>query len=159
MWLPDAVTGRTIYLDANIFIYAFESTLPPFGALSPLREIFHLIQQGRTWARTSLITRAEVLVHPLRQGNQQLVALYSDMLSGTAMIGMDAVSSAVVERATHLRASHNLRLADALHLATAIEFGCDAMITADKRLAVCNAMMEMLLIETLSMSQCPCYPA
>lgn len=30
-----------------------------------------------------------------------------------------------------------------------IESGCDAMITADKRLATCNALMEMLLIETL----------
>jgi predicted nucleic acid-binding protein len=150
MWLPDAVTNRTIYLDANVFIYAFESTLPPFGPLSPLRDVFHLIQQEKTWARTSQITRAEVLVHPLRQGNKPLVALYSDLLSGTAMIGIDAVSSAVVDRAAHLRASHNLRLADALHLATAIESGCDAMITADKRLAACNALMKMLLIETLS---------
>ena len=150
MWLPDSLIGRTIYLDANVFIYAFESNLSSVGAHSPLRELFRLIQQGRVWARTSQMTRAEVLVHPLRQGNVPLVDLYSSLLSGTEMIGMDCVSTAVIDRAAHLRASHNLRLADAIHLASAIESGCNVMLTADKRLGACSALMDLLLIDTLS---------
>ncbi|MBK7002355.1 MAG: PIN domain-containing protein [Rhodoferax sp.] len=150
MWLADTVIGRTIYLDANVFIYAFEGTLAPPDVTNPasaLRAVFHLIQQGRTWARTSQMTRAEVLVHPLRNGNARLVDLYSSLLSGTEMIAMDAVSTAVIDRAARLRADFHLRLADAIHLASAIESGCDALLTADKRLAACSALMAILPLD------------
>lgn len=135
MWVSDSIAGKTVYMDANVLIYAFESNLAPFGALSPLIEVFGLFETEKAWARTSLLTRAEVLVHPLRHGNQELIGLYSGLLAGDSLISVDPISLSVIDRAARLRADHGLRLADAVHLASALEAGCDGFITADKRLA------------------------
>lgn len=40
----------------------------------------------------------------------------------------------VFERACHIRAVHNYKLGDALHLAAAIEGGCGLFLTNDQRL-------------------------
>jgi len=40
----------------------------------------------------------------------------------------------VYDRATYIRAAHNFKTADALHLAAAIEGGCQAFLTNDFRL-------------------------
>src|SRR5262249_61350184 len=45
-----------------------------------------------------------------------------------------AVTPAAFRRATLIRAYHNLRLADALHLAAAVEACCDRFLTADVQL-------------------------
>lgn len=134
MWVPDSITGKTVYLDANVLIYAFESTLAPFGHFSPLVDVFKSFETGKSWARTSLLTRAEVLVHPLRHSNQALLGIYKTLLAGDTFISVDAITVAMVDRAAKLRADGGLRLADALHLASALESGCDGFITADKRL-------------------------
>ena len=148
MWLPEVMIDRSVYLDANVFIYVFESTLTTQITPSRLHKAFQFFQQGRAWARTSQLPRAEVLVHPLRQGNARLTDLYSSLLSGTEIIAVDAVSAAVIDRAAHLRARHGLRLADAVHLASAIESGCDVLLTADKRLASCrSASMDILSLD------------
>jgi predicted nucleic acid-binding protein len=42
---------------------------------------------------------------------------------------------AVYERACRIRAVHNFKLADALHLAAAIEGGCGLLLTNDYRLS------------------------
>ncbi|MDD2741187.1 MAG: PIN domain-containing protein [Rhodocyclaceae bacterium] len=134
MWSPDSIAGKSVYLDANVLIYAFESTLPPFGRLSPLVDVFKSFEAEKSWARTSLLTRAEVLVHPLRHKNEALLNLYSTLLAGNTFIAIDAISAAIVNRAAKLRADGGLRLADAVHLASALESGCDGFLTADKRL-------------------------
>ncbi|HLA35614.1 MAG TPA: PIN domain-containing protein [Rhodocyclaceae bacterium] len=149
MWSADAIIGRTVYLDANVFIYAFESTLALSDSLLPLKAVFQHFQQNRAWARTSSITRAEVLVHPLRQNNLDLANLYRSLLSGVGLIGMDAVSLSVIDSAASLRAQYGLRLADALHIASAIESGCDAVLTADKRMAACRPSIDFLLLDEL----------
>ena len=42
---------------------------------------------------------------------------------------------AVFERATLVRATHNFKLGDSLHLAAAVLAGCDRFLTNDNRLA------------------------
>jgi predicted nucleic acid-binding protein len=43
--------------------------------------------------------------------------------------------TAVYERACRIRAVHNYKLADALHLAAAVEGGCGLFLTNDHRLS------------------------
>jgi uncharacterized protein len=43
-------------------------------------------------------------------------------------------TSAVFRRAAEIRASHNFKTPDALHLACAVEAGCDAFLTNDAQL-------------------------
>ncbi len=45
------------------------------------------------------------------------------------------VSTAVFDRATQIRAAHKFKLGDALHLAAAVESGCDSFLTNDSRLS------------------------
>jgi len=42
----------------------------------------------------------------------------------------------VFDRATVIRATNNFKLADSLHLAAAVEAGCDRFLTNDNRLSV-----------------------
>ena len=49
-------------------------------------------------------------------------------------------------RATELRASHGLKTADALHLATALQHGCVALISNDKRLEKAGVDLQCLCI-------------
>lgn len=48
------------------------------------------------------------------------------------------VSSAVVERATDLRARYNLKTPDAIHYATAGETGATVFLTGDRALSRCT---------------------
>ena len=48
------------------------------------------------------------------------------------------MTSAACERAARIRAAHNLKLPDALHLATAVEHGCGLFLTNDATLARCK---------------------
>lgn len=73
----------------------------------------------------------EVLVKPLRDGNQELVTLYRQVLLGTAGLTCLPIRLAFLERAASLRAMHNLRTPDAIHAATALETGCSLFVTND----------------------------
>ena len=45
------------------------------------------------------------------------------------------ITTAVFDRATHVRATTVFKLADSLHLAAAVEAGCDRFLTNDTRLS------------------------
>ena len=45
------------------------------------------------------------------------------------------IATAVFDRATVIRATHNFKLGDSLHLAAAVESGCDRFLTNDNRLS------------------------
>jgi predicted nucleic acid-binding protein len=51
---------------------------------------------------------------------------------------MVPITTAVFDRATRIRAAHKFRLGDSLHLAAAVESGCDRFLTNDSRLSACT---------------------
>jgi predicted nucleic acid-binding protein len=55
------------------------------------------------------------------------------------------ISRATWERAAQLGAAFNFKVLDSLHLATAVEHGCDRFLTADSRLARCTAISVEVL--------------
>ncbi len=72
-----------------------------------------------------MITRAEVLVRPLRDKQDELAGVYRELLSGTHDIAVIPVDESIADQAAELRAGHqSLRLPDALHLATAVLCHC-----------------------------------
>ena len=150
MWTIEQLKGRQVYLDANVFIYAFET---PKSASLPNRalgDIFRLISQDLLRAHTSALSRAEVLVHPLRHGLAALEADYRLLLNGQQGIAVDAITDAVLEQAVALRATLGLKLADAIHVASAISTGCDCLISADRDLLRCSAHLEILPLANLT---------
>ena len=56
------------------------------------------------------------------------------MLRSTRRVRLVSVDETVAGRAADLRARYNLRTPDALHIATALVAGCDAVLTNDLRL-------------------------
>lgn len=148
MWRAEKLHGEEVYLDSNILIYAFEGAAAPH--LPELRTIFSDIASGIVRARTSLITRAEVLVRPLRDKQDELVRLYRETLSGRQDIAVQPVDVGIVDRAAELRATHPiLRLPDALHLATATLCDCRYFLTSDKRLHGSSLGIEVLLLQEM----------
>jgi len=126
------VPDRIVYLDTNVFIAAFETADGPGYAA---RRLLTAAENARLRIVTSELTLSDVLVGPLRRGDDALAALYRSILvsrEGFAVVPIDRV---VLEAAAQLRAGHGtLRLPDAIHRATADLSTCTAVATADLRL-------------------------
>jgi len=148
MWTVEALHRETIYLDSNVLIYGLEGQ--PSAVRRGVGSILRDIHLGRCTSCTSLLTRAEVLVFPLRHAKLELANRYRALLSGEGAIVVQALDQGTVDRAAELRAEYPvLRLPDALHLATALQSRCRSFITADKRLAVASGRIEVLLLDEL----------
>jgi predicted nucleic acid-binding protein len=117
---------RRVYLDACVVIYLIEAV----GAFSETAKRF-LERNLDAVLHVSPLVRLEVLIKPLRETDTKLVADYEDFLSAQYWL---AINDQVVDRALRLRAQHGLRTPDALHLATALHYGCDEFWTNDDRL-------------------------
>jgi predicted nucleic acid-binding protein len=79
------------------------------------------------------LTRFECRVKPLAQGNQALLTRFETFFARDDITRIE-LSAMVFDLATRLRAQHRLKTPDALHLAAAIEAGCDEFWTHDDRL-------------------------
>lgn len=140
--------GARLYLDSNVFIYALEGRTDAVRRATA--QLLREIHAQRCTAATSLIARAEVLVRPLRLQQVELADRYRALLSGASAVLVYAVDENVVDRAAGLRADYPvLRLPDALHIATAMQAGCDAFITGDRRLDVVSARIAVTTIDQL----------
>jgi len=80
----------------------------------------------------STIALTEVLVQPLRTGDRDLVDRYVAVMSRSRNFRLIPTSTAIARRAADIRARHQLQTPDALHVASAIEAGCDAFLTNDR---------------------------
>jgi len=121
-----------LYLDTNVFIAAFEATGPRHISA---RRLLEAVERGVLEAATSEMTLAELLVRPLRAKDRDLAESDRSMISPDAFFGVVAVDRRVLEGAALQRAERpSLKLPDAVHLASAIEAGCDAIASGDLRL-------------------------
>jgi predicted nucleic acid-binding protein len=85
---------------------------------------------GTTAGIGSVLLLPEVLAKPMRDGATDEVGALIGLLS---RLELRPVDPATAEVATSLAASHRLRAADAVHLATAVMAGADRFITDNRR--------------------------
>jgi predicted nucleic acid-binding protein len=86
----------------------------------------------------------EILVKPIQAGDKALEDEYINLLTSNEAIHLIPVGSAIARRAAQLRAQYKLKTPDAIHIATAIETGCDAFLTNDigfKRVSEIRVLM------------------
>ncbi|MCX7015211.1 MAG: type II toxin-antitoxin system VapC family toxin [Candidatus Sumerlaeota bacterium] len=131
MGLLNAIVGRRVYLDANIFIYAFEK-LPEFQ--QEVVDLFHSFDRGDLDAVTSELTLAEILVKPFAAQSIEIVSAYEKAINSSRSLEVVPVDRAILVQAARLRAKAKLRLPDAIHLATALRAKCGSFLANDKRM-------------------------
>lgn len=122
-----------IYLDSVVCIYAVEGA-PSFQARARAR--LAAMRAAGDQPAVSDLTWLECRVKPIRLGDAVALADMEAFLTGSDVVRVP-IPTAVYERACRVRAVHNYRLADALHLAAAVEGGCGLFLTNDLRLSGC----------------------
>jgi predicted nucleic acid-binding protein len=122
---------QRIYFDANVFIYVVEAIEPYVSALHP---VLTALADLSIEVITSELTLAEVLVKPIGAGDARIQDAYNRFLYRTAGLSTVPVDRDILTEAARLRAAQNIRLADAIHAATARQCACSAMLTNDARL-------------------------
>jgi uncharacterized protein len=117
-----------VYVDSCVLIYALEHD-SQFGEAAR-RCLANQLAEDRTLAISPLV-QLECLVQPLARQQIDLLVRYQSWLRQFEWLSINDASFA---HATALRAIHGLKTPDAMHLATALQHGCVALITNDNRL-------------------------
>lgn len=117
-----------IFLDTAPVIYYIEAT-PAYADI--VRAAFTSIDAGQIQALVSPVTLAECLTLPIRQNQSKIVQLFTDLLTSTEGISMVEINASIGQKSAELRVQYKLKLPDALQIATAIYYECDAFLTND----------------------------
>ncbi|MCA0454998.1 MAG: PIN domain-containing protein [Chloroflexi bacterium] len=129
MKLPDALRGIVLLgINSAPLIYLVEQH-PSY--IDRMVFILRYISSGPISAVGSTLILTEVLSHPLRLGNIQLVQDYEDIIKNSIGFELISMDDEIARRAAALRAKYGLKTPDALHIATALETGCHAFLTND----------------------------
>jgi predicted nucleic acid-binding protein len=125
------MTGMLIYFDSVILIYLFDHSGSFNGrALARLTTL----QAAGDQIAVSDLTRLECRVLPVKLGDATKLVVY-DSFFARSDVHLVPMPAAVYDQATLIRATHNFKLADSLHLASAANAGCDRFLTNDTRLS------------------------
>ncbi len=119
-----------IFLDTNFFIYLIQGTGPQSGRTKYLRNAF---SSRRDEILTSVMTLGELLVQPMRAGDQALVQRYRMILHSPGITVLPFLENAA-EVFAMIRRDKTIKPPDAIQLATAAIAGCDLFLTNDERL-------------------------
>ena len=124
-------TGKRVYFDTNVFIIALEGKDAEQRDL--LATLFALARSGGEQRFfTSQITISEVLVGPYKHGQNDLAGYYQRFLFDSPWLSAVPITTDILQKAAMLRAGHkSLKLPDAIHLATALEYDCSYFVSAD----------------------------
>ena len=129
--LIDALPAGPVAVDTAVFIYLIEGH-PEFAPM--VRPLFEAADGGDVELVTSGVTLLEVLVVPLRAGDDALAARYQALLTRGRGLTMVALEPPLLRAAARLRATHGIRTPHALQLAAALARRCGCLVTNDRRL-------------------------
>jgi predicted nucleic acid-binding protein len=144
-WLKP-LYGQVVGLDTAPLIYFIEKhqTYLPL-----VRPFFEAVERGDIQVVTSTLTLTEVLIHPLRQGNQDLAREYSRILLNATNLKTVSVSPLVASEAARIRADSGIRTPDAIQLATAQQAKATFFLTNDEGLAGIPGLQLVVLRDLL----------
>ena len=135
---------QRLYVDTAPLIYYFEEYS---SYISKMDRIFDLIATTPVVTFSAVHILTEVMVKPMQTGNLRLAQEYRDILVNSDAYTLVSITVPIAESAADLRARYNLRTPDALHVATAISTGCDAMLTNDAQLKRVQELPILVLDE------------
>ena len=83
---------------------------------------------------TSDLVRLECRIKPIMMGDAAKLTAFDSFFAQPDVFRVP-ITSSVFDRATSIRAMHKFKLGDSIHLAAAVEAGCDRFLTNDTRLS------------------------
>ena len=131
MGLIEDLGSGPVGLDTPPLIYFIEEH-PEY--LPVVRPVFAAMTEGALTGVASALMLMETLVRPYRVGNAPLAAQYEAFLTGSRGFRLEEITINVLRAATQLRAAHNIKTPDAIHLATALMATCPVYLTNDRKL-------------------------
>jgi predicted nucleic acid-binding protein len=93
------------------------------------------VRDGQKVAFVSVVTEIELLIKPLREGDEFEVERVKSLLNGRQISVLDLDRHRIAPTAAELRAEYRLSLTDATIVATALHTNCDVLIGNDERCA------------------------
>lgn len=119
-----------VYCDSVILIYFFDHAGP-----LQVRAATRLAALGAA-DRLALsdLVRLEYRVGAMKAGDAARLSAF-DGFCARPDLALVPITTAVFDQATVIRAAHGFKLGDSLHLAAAVEGGCDRFLTNDHRLS------------------------
>lgn len=133
---------QRLYVDSSPLIYFVEENSV---YLEKMRQIVRKIDETDLVANSSVLTLAEVLVMPLRQGAQRLVRAYKEILVEGDDYELVVWAPEIAVSAADIRARYGLGTPDSLHVASAVATHCDAMLTNDRDMKRVRELPILLL--------------
>ena len=121
-------SNARVTVDSAPIIYFLEDHSKLAARFAP---VFDAAAQGALSIFVSTITVAEVVAGPLKAGNEILAAQYCEALRGSKNWEIIPVTEEIAILAARIRAIRNLRLPDAIQVATAVATGSVALVTHD----------------------------
>ncbi len=124
-----SLSGQFVGLDTAPLIYYIEEHK---DYIDKLDVFFDALKNGAFRVVTSTVTLLEVLVHPLRRGDEALAHRYNDILLSSPNILLAPVTLGIAQAAAEMRARHYLKTPDSIQLATALSEGATTFLTNDE---------------------------
>jgi predicted nucleic acid-binding protein len=139
--IPD---NATVYVDTAPVIYSVELHPDYWTILQPLwvkqqAQKISLISSELLWMET--------LVFPLKTKNRPLTQLYEELLRNDIQI--IAIDKTILSAAAEIRATTHLKTPDAIHIATALNIGCNLFLTDDAGLRNVLGLTVVVLKDVL----------
>ncbi len=135
---------QRIFIETAPLIYYVEEN-PAYVA--KMDAVVKAVENNPIEAISSVITLTEVLVHPIKLGDTKLEQEYRDILLNSGEFRLLPVTPRIAVSAADFRARYNLRTPDAIHVATAIDSGCDAFLTNDAGIKRVTEIAVLILDE------------
>ncbi|MEH1953281.1 type II toxin-antitoxin system VapC family toxin [Nostoc sp.] len=139
-------TSGSIYIDTSVAIYTIEGNPDYYSLMQPLWSKFYA---GEIKIISSELILMEILVVPLRNGNNSLVADYEELLL-SSQVQLIPISQSILRQSANLRATSNLKTPDAIHAATALSVNSNQFITNDKGFCNVPGLPVVILSEVLA---------
>lgn len=123
------LAGCRVYIDTNIFIYFLDGNEPFFAAVSPF---FESVLNGEVIGYTGEAVIAETMVQPYKLGNIAIIDRFKAFFYQEDFLTIQPHDSKAFDFASQIAGTKGMKLVDSLHMATALQSGCDYLITHDK---------------------------
>lgn len=123
--------AEKIFIDTNPLIYLIGGQEPFYSKVLYFMKDY-ILKDAEFY--TSTITDAEFLVKPFVDNNSEDVEKYKLFLKKLGFLRC-YINEQIAEKAAQIRANYpDIKLGDALQLASSIDCGCDVFLTNDKQL-------------------------